>query len=342
MKNKSLSFTICIPVYKGSHLLHDSLESILSQKFSQKLEIIIGEDTPPEYKEEIKKTCEIVRSFNDSRIKLIKNNHNIGYARNLQNITNLAKGDILFLMAQDDILSKNSLQKVYEAFLLDEDIGAVTRPYFWFMDKKTMQPVRIVSPYDPNNNSVLDSDNQNNFMKVFESVGQLSGLAYRRKFLTVPFNDECFPAHIYPFAGIFRDHKVVFLKDYILAVGVMDSQTRSVSSIYDLSPTKSWIKMYKTVFADGKYTKQRKWGIKHICGNNFEGLIQLKNYANKGVLWKEINILVINYPLNLLNPKFWFYALGTLIIPRSILRKMVDQYKIKIATKNIQHIKFEY
>lgn len=340
MENKNLKLSICIPVYKGSHLIKNALDSIFRQGFNNDFEIIIGEDTPNEFIDEIKKTTEIINSYEDDRILFIKNEKNLGYAVNLQNIVSKTSGDIIFLMAQDDILSIDSLQKTYDAFFLEDDIGCVARPYFWFMNDIN-KPVRVVKPYNENNDFIAIINNKVAFMKVFESVGQLSGLAYRKKFIEVPFNDECFPAHIYPFAGIFKKHKCVLLKDYTLAVGILDSQTRFISSIYDVSPTESWLKMYKTVFFEEDFKLQRKWGIEHIC-TNFEGLVQLKNYAKPGVLWKEIKILIKNRPKNLLNIKFWFYSFGTLIMPRFILIKLVDWYKNNMNSKKINNIKFNY
>lgn len=337
MKNYSLS--VCVPVYKGAQLIGDAIKSILNQKF-ENIEIIIGDDNPPELVDEIKKTQEIIESFNDDRIKYYKNEKNLGYAINLKTIVLRAKNDIIFLMAQDDVLSKDALQKTHDAFLLDDNVGVVTRPYFWF-ENDINKPVRAVLPYDENKDSVISVfDGKREFMKIFESVGQLSGLAYRREFIEVPFNEECFPAHIYPFAGILRKHKCVFLKDYTVAVGIIDSQTRSVSSIYDLSPTESWLKMYRTVFVGDEFKKIREWGEEHIT-TNFMGFVQLKNYAKHGILIREIKIFIKNRKRNLLDLKFWFFALGTLFIPRWILIPLVDWCKSRINSKMIPRIKFE-
>ena len=340
MTNKKFSFSICVPIYKSSHLIGAMLDSILEQDgFYSDFEILIGDDNPPEEVEEIRKTKEVVDSYNDDRIKYYKNEVNLGYAKNLQGIISRAQNDILFLMAQDDILAKDALKKTHDAFLLEDNIGVVTRPYFWF-EEDFHKPVRAVLPYNKNRDSVISIfDGRKEFMKIFESVGQLSGLAYRREFLEIPFNDECFPAHIYPFAGILRNHKCVFLKDYTVAVGIMDSQTRFISSIYDLSPTESWLKMYRTVFADDKYKQQRKWGEEHIL-TNFMGLVQLKNYGKSGVLWKEIKILIKERKKNLLDLKFWFFALGTLLIPKFILRRLVDIYKSKVNSNSIRDVNF--
>jgi glycosyltransferase involved in cell wall biosynthesis len=339
IKAEELFFSICIPVYKGSHLIGDMLRSILNQEDFQNFEIIIGDDNPADLGDEIEKTKNIIASFNDERIKYFKNEKNLGYAKNLQGIVSRAKNDVLFLMAQDDILAKDTLRKTHDAFFLGDNVGVVTRPYFWFMDD-IKKPVRAVFPYSEKKDSVISIfDGEKEFLKIFESVGQLSGLAYRREFLEVPFNDECFPAHIYPFAGILRKHKCAFLKDYTVAIGIIDSQTRSVSSIYDLSPTQSWLKMYRIVFADEKYKKQREWGERHIL-SNFMGLVQLKNYGKPGVLWREIKILAKERRKNLFNLKFWFFVLGTLLTPRFILRPLVDWYKNRINSKLVSIITF--
>jgi len=341
-RNRQFALSICMPVYMGSHLLRGALESIYRQGFNFH-EIVIGDDTPPGQVEEIRRMEDIISSFADTRIKYTRNENNLGYAVNLRNIVSRATGEILFLMAQDDFLAKDALIKTHNAFLLDDDVGIVTRPFYCFMDDMR-KPVRAIFPYDPLRDSILTlADGEKAFRAVFGSVGQLTGLAYRREFLEVPFNEECFPAHIYPFAGVFRSHKCVFLKDFTVAVGIRDSQTRSVSSIYSISPTDSWLRMYDTVFAGDKYRVQRLWGKRHMA-THFLGLAQLKNYAEPGVVEREIGIMAKAYWRNLLNPLFYFFSLGALLVPRCILAPVVDMYKdlLNSKRKDLRDIKFNY
>ena len=193
---------------------------------------------------------------------------------------------------------------------------------------------------------ILDSilsilDGQKTFNKIFDSVGQLSGLAYKKECLEIPFHHDVFPAHIYPFAGILKKHKCVFLKDYTVAVGIRNSQTRMVSSIYDKSPTESWIKMFNTVFSEEKFSMQRKWGNEGMT-SHYVGLVQLKNYGKPGVLWREIVLMVKYRKKNLLTPLFWVFSIGCLIIPRRILIWFVDTYKIRVNSKLLGSIEFNY
>lgn len=329
-RTDSLKLVIAIPTYNGAGVIGETLKSILSQSFGDfSLQIVDDASTD--------NTVAVIEKFTDPRIRITRRRENLGFAGNLKALSRSVKGDILFLMGQDDILLKDALKKTYRAFLRGEAIGAVTRPYYWF-DEDAAKPVRVVTPYNEHEDAVISlSDGEREVRKIFESLGQLSGLAYRLKYLTVGFHEECFPAHIYPFAGIARDHPVVFLKDYTVAVQIGSSQTRFKSSIYDISPTLSWVKMFRTVFAGEKYREVRKTGIEQMAAH-FVGLVQLKNYSTFGNLIREIFILVKLRPRNLINLKFWFYALGTILIPRKALIWLVDNFKKWVLSRRLAGI----
>jgi hypothetical protein len=154
-------------------------------------------------------------------------------------------------------------------------------------------------------------------------------------------HEETFPAHIYRFASITRKYKVVFLKDYTVAVRIASSQTRFKKSIYDISPTLSWVKMFNCVYPGKRYKNAREAGIEQIA-TNFVGLVQLKNYSTFKNLLKEIFILIRLRPLNLLNLKFWFFSLGTISVPRKLLIWSVDNYKSKILSKKLTRLKLNF
>jgi len=336
----NLSVSVCIPVYNGSAWLKMALDSVLNQGFRD-MEIIIGDDNPPEQAEEIRKTRALIDAYGDARIHYVKNPQNLGYPANLKNIVSKARNDILFLMAQDDILSKDSLQRTHDVFLRDDDIGVVTRPFFMFIGDVD-KPVRAILPLDPEKDTVLTiHDSRRAFLHTMFSVSQLSGLAYRRAFIDTPFHDEVFPAHIYPFAGVFKKHKCVFLKDFTIAARIESSQTRSVSSIYSVSPTESWIKMYKSVFGGPGYETQLEWGIADRA-TNYVGLIQIRNYAGLGLTLKELAIMAKYRKVNLLTPVFWLFTFGLILTPAFILRALSDMYKSKILAKTLPEIHFRY
>jgi glycosyltransferase involved in cell wall biosynthesis len=334
-QKSNLEFSICIPTYNGESYIGETLKSIFNQDF-QNYEIIISDDNSTDH------TIEVIKSFKDERIKIFKNKENLGYGRNLEVLRKLAKGDILFLMGQDDILGNSALSKTCNAFLLDADVGVVTRPYFWF-DEDISHPVRAVKPYDKNKDSEISVfDGRKSIQKIFESVGQLSGLAYRMKYMDIGFHEDIFPAHIYPFASILKNHKVVYLKDYLVAVRIRSSVTRHDSKIYDRSPVESWIQMFETVYSGKEYADLRKQCTNFITSTHFDGLVQLKTSASMKILLREILFLIKYRWRNLFNFKFWLFALGTILVPRRMLRILVDGFKKNVLSKTLKDVKFEF
>ncbi len=330
-----LKFSICIPTYNGAKVIGETLRSILSQSFKN-YEIIIVDDKSKD------ETERVVKNFKERRIKFFKNQVNLGYSRNLEECRKKATGDIIYLMGQDDILGKDALLNTYRAFMMSEDIGAVTRPYFWF-DKEIKKPVRAKEQLNSKKDTIVKiTDNPQRVIAVFKTLDQLSGLAYRRKFMDLPFHQDIFPCHIYPFASIFKKHPIVFLKDYNIAVRISSSQTRSVSSIYNKSPMQSWKEMFDNVFFERKFQKIKNYCIKNFVAVNYVGLVQIKNYARFRYLLREIWYLIKYRWQNLFSLQFWFFSLGCIVMPPFLLIPLVDWYKNKVYSQFLKNIKFEY
>ena len=287
-------------------------------------------------------TAEVLKSFKDSRIKYFKNEKNLGYSGNIEKCRRKAQNDILFLMGQDDILAKETLQKVHDAFVDYPQIGAVTRVYYWF-DKDIKKPVRAKFPISEKHDSIVSVyDDPKKIIQMFQSLDQLSGLAYRRKWIDIDFHKDVFPCHVYPFASIFKKHPVAFLKDYTIAVRISTSQTRSLSSIYNKSPVQSWIDMFNNVFFEKNFESLKNYMIKNFVATNYIGLVQIRNYARYSYLLREIYFLLKYQPENVFSLSFWFFSLGCLIMPARLLIPLVDWYKNSINFKKLKRIDFEY
>ena len=319
--------SICIPTYNSAKIIRPLLESLKKQSY-QNVEIVISDDASSD------ETISIIRSFRFSKLRVQKNKHNLGYGRNLQQLEKLAKGEIIYLMAHDDILINDGITKTVHAFCRDPQVGVVTRAYYWF-DTDPTKPVRHIPPIDPRKGRNIDiKKTPLKIIPIIESVGQLSGLAYRRDLFT-HFHHEVFPAHIYPFMEILKRSSCVFLKDYTVAIGISVSQTRSKPKIYSVSPTLSWMKMFDTVFRETEFNSVRRIAKDHML-QNYLGLIQLKNYGQTPfILYREILVMLKLRWRNILSPAFWFFSLGTILTPRSLLRYLVDNYKAKLARPNI-------
>jgi len=344
MKNKrkklfDLKFTILMPVYNEAKIISPTLRSILSQSFDN-FEIIVGDDCSTD--DTVKKVKKFQKE--DKRIKIFVNKKNLGYSKNLENLRQKATGDIIYLMGQDDILAKDALLKTYNAFKISEDIGAVTRPYFWFYED-IKRPVRIKKRISDKKDTLLTIKSPfKDIITMFSTLDQLSGLAFRRKYIDIPFHEDIFPCHVYPFASIFKKHPVVFLKDYLVAVRITSSQARKVSWIYDKSPMKSWADMFETVYKEKKYEKFRQRMIGDFVATNYVGLLQIKNYSRHNYLYtlREIYYLLKYRLKNFFSPAFWLFSVLSLLIPPVILIRLADWYKNNIYSLAIGKVEFHY
>jgi glycosyltransferase involved in cell wall biosynthesis len=132
---------ILIPTYNGSSYITETIKSILSQNY-KKFRIIVCDDASKD------NTVKVIEKIKDPRIIIIENKNNLGYSLNLERARQKATAEFIYLMGQDDIMAANTLKNTIHAFKLSKNIGAVTRPYFWF-DKNIEIPVRAKNQLNP-------------------------------------------------------------------------------------------------------------------------------------------------------------------------------------------------
>lgn len=95
--------SVCIATYNGEKYIRQQLGSILGQ-IGESDEIIISDDSSSD------RTVEIIKTFDDKRIRLLENNRFHSPAYNFENALEKATGDIIFLSDQDDIWLENKVK----------------------------------------------------------------------------------------------------------------------------------------------------------------------------------------------------------------------------------------
>ena len=96
--------SVCLATYKGVKYLREQLESILLQ-LNEDDEVIISDDYSKDG------TIELIKSFNDLRIKLIFNETGEhGVTSNFENALNHVNNEIIFLSDQDDIWREDKVE----------------------------------------------------------------------------------------------------------------------------------------------------------------------------------------------------------------------------------------
>ena len=127
---------------------------------------------------------------------------------------------------------------------------------------------------------------------------------------------------------------MVFLKDHQIAVLIGFNTTRERSSLFDISPTLRWVDMLNTVYSEPQHRQTKERLIRDILAVNYVGLVQIKNFGKFSTLLQEIWLLLRYRWTNLFSLKFWFFSLGSILVPAAILLPMTDWYKNRVGEKN--------
>lgn len=117
---KNISISVCMPVYNASQYICECIESILSQSFTD-FELLIVDDGSTD------DSVNIIRSYSDTRIRLIENKHD--YIASLNLLLQEAQGKYIARMDADDIMLPNRLQMQYEFMEGHADVDVVGGEY---------------------------------------------------------------------------------------------------------------------------------------------------------------------------------------------------------------------
>jgi abequosyltransferase len=122
--------SVCIPAYNRAGVLSELLDSITEQDFDS-FEIVITEDCSPQRSQ----ISEVMREYKErypNLIRYFENEENLGYDGNLRHLFEVAQGDYLFFMGNDDQMCPGALVKVADAIARYPDVGVVLRSYAAF------------------------------------------------------------------------------------------------------------------------------------------------------------------------------------------------------------------
>jgi len=271
--------SVCIPARNGADTILETIQSVLGQTWKD-FELVIVDNASTD------NTVEVVRSVKDKRIKLYRNKRNLGCGGNLEECKKRATGGILFYVSADDIVNTNALEKVYQAFQISENIGIVTRPYYWF-DKDASRPVRAKKQFSKNQIVSIDSP----YEKIKDVIGlsdQISGMGFRKKYLKdFSFVNKHFVEMASVVLPMLKNYKAVILEDNIIAVRTRSSGYKG-SSVCENSPMMAWYNLITATYWEDKFKGLRKYLTYNFVANNYVGLVQIKNFASYKSLFREI------------------------------------------------------
>jgi glycosyltransferase involved in cell wall biosynthesis len=116
MVGKEMKISVLLPVYNAESYLQEAIDSILSQSFTD-FEFIIIDDGSTDNSENI------ILSYNDTRIKYVKNAENLKLIATLNKGLTLCRGKYIARMDSDDIALPDRLKVQYEFMEKNPDVG---------------------------------------------------------------------------------------------------------------------------------------------------------------------------------------------------------------------------
>jgi glycosyltransferase involved in cell wall biosynthesis len=116
--------SICIPTYNGGKYLRECLDSVLSQTFID-FEVLVVDDQSRD------ESPSIAHSYatKDPRIKVMQNKQNLGLVANWNRCVELAQGEWIKFVFQDDLIAPECLTKMTAAAQPGDEMVACKRTY---------------------------------------------------------------------------------------------------------------------------------------------------------------------------------------------------------------------
>ena len=132
MKSENNSMiSVCMATYNGQKYIKEQIDSILCQ-LGPADELVISDDHSTDL------TPDIIKSYDDKRIKFFYNELKKGVTHNFENALLKSKGDILFLADQDDVWLPNKIEVTFNLMKQMECVNCVETPILVHTDLKVV------------------------------------------------------------------------------------------------------------------------------------------------------------------------------------------------------------
>ncbi len=112
------SVSICIPTYQGSRWIRDSIASALAQDYPR-VEVVVSDDQSTDG------TAEAAEAVADERVRVVRSDRRLGMAGNWNRSVQLARGDYIKFLMQDDLLDPTCVSRMATVLTRHSSVGFV-------------------------------------------------------------------------------------------------------------------------------------------------------------------------------------------------------------------------
>lgn len=219
MITKKPIISVCMPMYNASQYLRECIDSILLQTFTD-FELLIVDDGSTD------DSCDIVRSYNDSRIRLIENKHD--YIASLNMLLDEAKGKYIARMDADDVMMPYRLEKQYNYMEQNIEVDVLGGGMSLFgISNSTFIPLEELTIYDMLQGCCISHPT----VMIRKDIFIKTGLRYKKEFIYAE------DYHLW----------IELLKQNVVFRNIKDVLIRYRTSEHQVSCTKSKLQQKKTL-----------------------------------------------------------------------------------------------
>ena len=129
-----MKISVILTSYNYEQYIKEVIESVLNQTFKD-FELIIVDDCSTD------NSAEIIKQFNDSRIKFIQNDKNYGLKYSVQKALNIAHGEWIAFLESDDLWVSNTLETRIKYIEQYPEIGIIFNDVEEFGDEEWLKAV---------------------------------------------------------------------------------------------------------------------------------------------------------------------------------------------------------
>lgn len=202
--------SVCIPAYNRAALLPALLDSIFAQEY-RNFEVVIAEDGSPE-RDAIRAVANAYAANPAGSLIYVENPVNLGYDGNLRRLFELARGEYVLFMGNDDLMCPDALAKVAAAIVRYPDVGVVLRSYAAFEGT----PDNVVQTFRYFDRELFFPSGVATIATIFRRSVVIPGMVMHResglRYATARF-DGTLLYQLYLVAEILVDRNAVFLPE---------------------------------------------------------------------------------------------------------------------------------
>lgn len=275
-----------MPVYNSEEFLRECIDSILNQTFTD-FEFLICDDGSTDG------SNEILSSYNDPRIKLFRNEQNLGLVYSLNNLIDQSQGEYLARQDSDDISLPNRFQKQIDFLNKHSEITLCGTNNTIFGDKK-------IKLFRPQNDDELKA-----WMIIHNPISHTS-VMFRKSNPPVYYDKSFFPAEDYAlWFELSKTSKIANLPDHLIYYrwhnkGI--SQLKRDKQIEKSNIIRANILNYTLSY---KTSIQEKNSLDHFLDSKLESFEEVKILENLLLLLLKKNENVKYYNHTILQKTFF-------------------------------------